>query len=254
MQIILLVVVALFLMLQLHKKSGFGPDSPAQEAPPSPNPDLFRSPETQGEFQARMKERSLESTRAVDEAGFRSTQASPLELGQGNSVILKDLEGAVNQRNYPMVGKDQGALDYTSGKYRDVSPANAVPVNVNALAYPIEGYNLLPEFVGESDIEGVESPILDLNVPNVPKVPAFFPSSSPSSTLFPSSSSSSTLFPSSSPSSTLLPSSSPSSTLLPSSSPSSFPSPEMAPISFPESTLLPRPVIGVPGGVVSPIS
>ena len=213
MQIILLVVVALFLMLQLHKKSGFGPDSPAQEAPPSPNPDyineLFRSPE---------QAQAYESTK----------------LGQGNSVILKDLEGAVNQRNYPMVGKDQGALDYTSGKYRDVSPANAVPVNVNALAYPIEGYNLLPEFVGESDIEGVESPILDLNVPNVPKVPAFFPSSSPSSTLFPSSS--------------------PSSTLLPSSSPSSFPSPEMAPISFPESTLLPRPVIGVPGGVVSPIS
>ena len=247
MQIILLVVVALFLMLQLHKKSGFGPDSPAQEAPTSPYPDymtnLFRSPETQGEFQARMKESSLESTRAVDEAGFRSTQASPLELGQGNTVILTDLEGAVNQRNYPMVGKDQGALDYTSGKYRDVSPANAVPVNVNALAYPIEGFNLLPEFLGESDIEGVEPPILDLNVPNVPKVPGtspFFPVPVQSPVMETTTTSSpeimalmkqnplySSFFPSPE---------------IPSSS-TFFSSPKMSPMPSQSSTLLPRPVI-----------
>jgi hypothetical protein len=195
----MLLVVALFLILQSYKKSGFySPESASQ-----------------------MAEMSLESTTA-------------LEVGKGNAAVMKDLEGAVNQRNYPMVGKDQGALDYSSGHITNVEGANAMPVNVNGLPYAIEGYNLLPEFVGESDIETSEKPLLDLYLPStvVPSVPMVL------SPMMPYGSSSPMM------------SSSP---LLPYGSPSSM---------IPPSPLLPitsdiagpaRPVIGVPGGVVAPI-
>ena len=133
--ILLLAVLALFLILQMPKKSGF--DSP--------------------------------------DMGISSTS---VELGNGNSAILKDLEGAVNQRNYPMVGKDQGALDYTATSSTVVEGLNTSLVNVNSLPYPIEGYNLLPEFVGESDIE---APMLDVTVPST--VVPMMPYGSPASTM-----------------------------------------------------------------------
>lgn len=231
----------MFLILRSYKKSGFGTDSPSQEAPTSPNPDytteLFRSPETQGELQAQTAERLLlESTRAVYEKNLgTSTEAyEGLQLGQGNSAILTDLEGAVNQRNYPMVGKDQGALDYTSGPSMKVDPANVMPVNVNILPYPIEGYNLLPEFVGESDIEGAETPLLDLYVPNVPRVSPMMPPPSLLTTSSPMM---------------------PSSPLLPTSSPMMLPlSPMMpSPLITPDMAGPERPVVGFPSRVVEPV-
>ena len=178
-------VLAVFLILRSSKKSGF--DSPEsdrefqarEEAKLSSLQAGFKSPETEEEADAQRAELRLEYERDVYQRNLgTSTEAyGGLELGQGNSAILKDLEGAVNQRNYPMVGKDQGALDYTSGPIMDVSPVNAVPVDVNTLPYPIEGYNLLPEFLDESDIEGAETPLLDLYVPNVPMISPMMPSS-----------------------------------------------------------------------------
>lgn len=232
----LVTVLAVFLILQSCKKSGFS------------------SPESE----AQMAEMRLESTREADDAGFRSG-TTPLELGQGNAEILKDLEGSVNQRNYPMVGKDQGALDYTKGPITEVEGANAMPIDVNSLLYPIEGYNLLPEFLGESDIGTSEKPLLDLYVPStvvpsVPMVPSPMMSSSPMMPPSPMMSPSPMM-----PSSPLLPMMSPS-PMMPPMMPSSpmmppqMPSPKMPSTVISDDIAGPtRPVIGVPGGVVAPI-
>lgn len=56
-----------------------------------------------------------------------------------NGIVMFDILGSVNQRNYPMVGKDQGALDSSSTLPPEVEQLNAVPVNVNMTGYQING-------------------------------------------------------------------------------------------------------------------
>jgi hypothetical protein len=152
-QLLLLVVmaVALFLILQ-SCKSGFDSPSPVVEKRLS-------------ESGAQSTEIVIESTRAMDEAGFKSSSTS---TGKGNAEVLMDLEGSVNQRNYPMVGKDQGGLDIPSGDPSvEIDGANAVPVNVNSLAYPIEGYDMSPFMETPEDwFKRNTEQMLDVNVPS----------------------------------------------------------------------------------------
>ena len=112
---------------------------------------------------------------------FEAQSPSPGVVSSDITKVFEDLQGAVNQRNYPMVGKDQGALDSGSLETDKMDGSNAMRVNVNSLAYPIEGYDLMPVLVGEADItEDDKSVLLDLSVPmNVIPAPPKIINSSP---------------------------------------------------------------------------
>ena len=112
---------------------------------------------------------------------FEAQSPSPGVVSSDITKVFEDLQGAVNQRNYPMVGKDQGALDSGSLETDKMDGSNAMRVNVNSLAYPIEGYDLMPVLVGEADItEDDTSVLLDLSVPmNVIPAPPKIINSSP---------------------------------------------------------------------------
>ena len=159
--------LALFLILQ-SCKSGF--DSPVIENRLS-------------ETEAKSTELVLESTRAAEEAMFKSelSSTSPvIDISKGNSEVLKDLEGSINQRNYPMVGKDQADLYIPSeAPLLDIDGANAVPMNVNSLPYPIEGYDEGSPFMEtpEEWFQKNTEKLLDVTAPDtaIPTVPTISP-------------------------------------------------------------------------------
>jgi hypothetical protein len=77
-----------------------------------------------------------------------------------NGQVYFDILGSVNQRNYPMVGKDQGALDSSSTLPPDVEEMNALPVNKNMIGYQISGGQLSSTSVLQEDAN-----LLNLEIP-----------------------------------------------------------------------------------------
>lgn len=152
--------LALFLILQ-SCKSGFDSPSPVVEK--------------------RLSEADAKITEIVLESTLSSTSPN-VELGKGNAEVLKDLEGSINQRNYPMVGKDQGGLDIPYGApLLEIDGANALPTDVNSLPYPIEGYdegNMSPFMETPEDLfQRNTEQLLDATVPTtvIPDVPKISP-------------------------------------------------------------------------------
>jgi hypothetical protein len=78
-----------------------------------------------------------------------------------NGQIYFDILGSVNQRNYPMVGKDQGGIDSSSTLPPDVDDMNVIPVNKNTLGYQISGENFSSTSIVQEDTN-----LLNLTVPS----------------------------------------------------------------------------------------
>ena len=182
-------VLALFLILQ-SCKSGF--DSPQSESEWQHKEEeklaslkaAFRSPETKAEADAQSTAVAIQRDRDVYEhlVGTSTEAFEGLTLGKGNAEVLKDLEGSVNQRNYPMVGKDQGGLDIPYvAPLLEIDGANALPIDVNSLPYPIEGYdegNMSPFMETPEDLfQRNTEQLLDVTVPTtvIPDVPKISP-------------------------------------------------------------------------------
>lgn len=78
-----------------------------------------------------------------------------------NGQVYFDILGSVNQRNYPMVGKDQGGLDSSSTLPPDVDDMNALPVNKNMIGYQISG----GELSSTSVLQEEDTTLLNLAIP-----------------------------------------------------------------------------------------